>query len=108
MKRVVKTTTLAAALLAAGVVGASAQTIDPRTDVPTSRSGTQIQTGEPAGVPPPGFVTGDPVPVAPGNGFGVGPGAGGAILVNPEVTPAPVVPGPGLMPDMDIDEDDFD
>lgn len=101
MKRVVKTTSLAAALLLAGVVGANAQSIDPQTDIPrtNSDSDTQLQTGEPAGVPPPGVVSGDPVPVAPtGNGFGAGfgpgmGGAGGGVIVEEPVTPAPVAPG---------------
>ena len=103
----VKTTALAAAFLLVGVAGANAQAIDPGTDVPqSSRSGTQVQTGEPVGVPPPGLVTGDPVPVAPQTGFGFGPGAGGGIVVEPEVTPVPVEPAPEpMLAEPEVEED---
>lgn len=114
MKLDVKITSLAAAFLIAGIAGASAQAIDPQTDIPrtNSDSDTQLQTGEPAGVPPPGVVSGDPVPVAPaGNGFGAGfgvggAGAGGGVVVQGPVSPVPVEPEePALEPDVMIGDD---
>lgn len=108
MKLDVKTTSLAAAFLIAGIVGAKAQAIDPQTDIPrtNSDSDTQLQTGEPAGVPPPGIVSGDPVPVAPsGDGFGAGfgAGAGGGIVVDEQVTPVPVEPEEPALAESEVD-----
>jgi len=115
MKLDVKTTSLAAAFLLAGIVSANAQAIDPQTDIPRSGSDSdaQLQTGEPAGVPPPGVVTGDPVPIAPyGGGFGagMGAGAGGGVVVEEQVTPVPVEPEePALVePEVEIEEDEID
>ena len=98
MKLDMKTILLATVFAFAGAAGASAQSIDPQTDIPrtNSDSDAQLQTGEPAGVPPPGSVSGDPVAVAAtGNGFGTGMGGGGAgggVVVQGPVTPAPVEP----------------
>lgn len=115
MKLDVKITSLAAAFLLAGALGANAQAIDPQTDIPRSGSDSdaQLQTGEPAGVPPPGVVTGDPVPVAPnGDGFGAGVAggaAGGGIVVDEQVTPVPAEPEePALVePDAPIEDEEF-
>lgn len=108
MKLNLKITSLAAAFLMAGIVGASAQAVDPETDIPrtNSDSDAQLQTGEPASVPPPGVVSGDPVPVAPAeNGFGAGfagGAAGGGIVVQGPVTPVPAGPqAPAMEPEFE-------